>query len=215
METHRKHRQVGGSEQSEEGLETAVFDHQVSVVGSITLWGKTWTVILLPAQQSIRAKSNSSLYVGVEKNVASISEFGRHCMLIWDCSTLEWPNTDLWTSNTETLECYNRWHDCWVRWANSTCNVAQGPNGLLADVWVRWRHQVYEGWNGPSFHDCRGLVRGTWGDVGQRPGRLKLDGRAFGQCQKTDKPLDEAGVNDAVDGRVLFSGEQLPVQYRK
>lgn len=88
METHRKHRQVGGSEQSEEGLETAVFDHQVSVVRSITLWDKTWTIILLPAQQSIHAKSNTSLYVGVEKDAASISEFVRHCMLIWECSTL-------------------------------------------------------------------------------------------------------------------------------
>lgn len=37
-ETHRKHRQVGSSQQRQERLQAAVLDHQVSVVRSITWW---------------------------------------------------------------------------------------------------------------------------------------------------------------------------------
>ena len=88
-----------------------------------------------------------------------------------------------------------------------TCDVSQGPNGLLADVWVRWGHQADEGRDGPSLHHSGRLVRGARGDVGQGPRRLKLDGRALGQAQEDDKLGDEASVNDAVDWGVPLPGQ--------
>lgn len=68
-----------------------------------------------------------------------------------------------------------------------TSDVAQGPDGLLADVGVRGHHQADEGGDGSSVHHCGGLVRIARGDVGQGPGRLELYGRTLSQAQEVDK----------------------------
>ena len=91
-----------------------------------------------------------------------------------------------------------------------TCNVPQGPDGLFTDVGVGGGHQADEGRDGaPIHHSCR-LLRASRRDVGERPGRLKLDGGAIRQCQEGHKARDEASLDDAVDGRVLLPGQELP-----
>lgn len=99
--------------------------------------------------------------------------------------------------------------------SHSTCNVAQGPNGLFADVLMGWCHQADESWNGSSNYDGSSLVWSTWGNVSQGPSCLKLDGGAVRQRQKTNKRWDESGSNDAVIRWVFFSGKEPSVNQKK
>lgn len=79
-------------------------------------------------------------------------------------------------------------------------------------VWGR--HQVDEGRDSPALHHSRGLIRSARGNVGKRPGCLELDRRALVHRQEADKPLNEAGIDDAVNRWVLLTGQQLPVKCR-
>ena len=95
-----------------------------------------------------------------------------------------------------------------------TCDVAQRPDGLLADVGVGGADQADEGRDGPARDHGGRLLRGPGRDVGQRPGRLKLERGGVGEAQERHEGGDEACSDDVVDGGVPLTGQQLPGQHK-
>lgn len=96
-----------------------------------------------------------------------------------------------------------------------TCNIAQGPHSLLTDVGVWGGQQGNEGWDCPSIHHCPGLLWRARGDVGECPGRFKLDGAAVCSAQERDKLGDQTSPDYAVYWGLLLSWEEFPKEEGK
>ncbi|KAI3483457.1 hypothetical protein L1887_53684 [Cichorium endivia] len=88
------------------------------------------------------------------------------------------------------------------------CDVAERPDGLLADVEHGGGEELDEDGDGALGDDDLGVVGGAGGDVGERPGGLELD-HGVRAAEELDEAGDDAGGDDALDGRVLLLGEQL------
>lgn len=96
-----------------------------------------------------------------------------------------------------------------------TCNIPQGPHSLLTDVSVGRGQQGNEGWNCPSIHHCPGLLWSARGNVGECPGRFKLDGTAVCSAQEWDKLGDQTSPNYVVYWGLLLSWEEFPKEEGK
>lgn len=100
----------------------------------------------------------------------------------------------------------------WGCWLLLTCDVAQRPHGLLADVHVWGGEEGDEGWDGTPIHHRLGVLRGARCNVGQRPGGLKLQLSAVSTGEELHQPGDDAQLDDLVERRVLLPGQHSPAR---
>jgi hypothetical protein len=88
-------------------------------------------------------------------------------------------------------------------------NVTQSPDGLLADIWLRAAQELDEDWYRARLDNHLCLLSTTAGNVCERPCCLKLHKGMWGS-EEFDEAADHAGLNDFLNGRVSFLGEEFP-----
>lgn len=79
-----------------------------------------------------------------------------------------------------------------------------GPHRLLANIVVGAHEQANEDRDGTLLDHHAGVVTRAAGDVGQRPGRLELEGRVVVALQELDELGHHARVNNVLDRRVTL-----------
>jgi hypothetical protein len=89
-----------------------------------------------------------------------------------------------------------------------TGNVTKGPNSLLPDIRLVAAKKLDEDGDGACLNDDLCLLGGARGDVGKSPCGLKLD-KCVGRAQELYKAADDTGLDDPLDGRVAFLGQEL------
>ena len=87
-------------------------------------------------------------------------------------------------------------------------DVAQRPNGLLANIGLVARQQLHKDWHSASLNHDLSLGGGSRSDVGQGPGSLELDKRV-GRAEELDETGHDAAFDDFLDGRVAFLRQEL------
>jgi hypothetical protein len=86
-------------------------------------------------------------------------------------------------------------------------NVAQSPDGLLADVIVGGTQQRDEDGDSAGVDHDLGVVRGARGDIRQRPRGLKLQLRDLAALQELNEARDHALRDHLLNRRVALCGE--------
>eukprot|EP00050_Salpingoeca_kvevrii_P010306 m.7653 g.7653 ORF g.7653 m.7653 type:complete len:452 (+) comp2784_c1_seq1:247-1602(+) len=89
-----------------------------------------------------------------------------------------------------------------------TSNVAKRPDGLFGDVMLGRADELDEEGNGAVVDNDLGLGAGARSNVGQSPGRLKLQFGRVGALQKLDKARHNTGLDDRVDGWVFLARQE-------
>lgn len=90
-----------------------------------------------------------------------------------------------------------------------TSNVTESPDGLLTDIGLGAAQKLAEDRHSTSFDDHLSLLGRSGGNVGQSPGGFELNQSVRGP-EELDEAADNAGLDDALDGRVALLGKQLP-----
>lgn len=89
-----------------------------------------------------------------------------------------------------------------------TGNVAEGPDGLLANIGLRASQKLNKDGDSTCLNDDLCLGGGTTGNVGQGPGSLELD-QSVGRSEELDKAADDTGLDDFFDGWVSLLGQEF------
>ncbi len=89
-----------------------------------------------------------------------------------------------------------------------TSDVAQGPDSLLANIRLGAAQEFDEDGHGAGLNDHLCLGCGAGGNIGQSPSGLELD-QSVRRPKKFHKAADHARLDDFLDGRVAFFGEEF------
>lgn len=87
-------------------------------------------------------------------------------------------------------------------------NVAEGPDGLLADIGLGAGQELDKDGDGTGLDDDLSLRGRARGNVGQGPGSLELD-QGVGRSEEFDETADDTSLDDLLDRGVALLGEKL------
>lgn len=89
-----------------------------------------------------------------------------------------------------------------------TGNVAEGPDGLLANIGLRAGKELDEDGDGTGFDDDLSLGGRAGGNVGQGPSSFELDKSVRGS-EEFDETADDTSLDNFFDRGIALLGEKL------